>query len=194
MDAQIGRILAALEAKGRCDDTVVLFTSDHGLAIGSHGLLGKQNLYEHSMRPPAVIAGPGVPAGVRRSGLCYLQDLVATVGELAGVTPPEGSEAQSLCAMLRGEAVEVRPELLLAYRDVQRALVTATWKLIEYSKAGRTQLFDLAHDPDELVDLATDTAARGRLSDLESRLRAAQRAAADPLVTGARKGPRKKAG
>jgi len=69
MDAEIGRILAALEAAGRLDDTIVLFTSDHGLAIGSHGLLGKQNLYEHSMRAPAVIAGPGVTANTTITAL-----------------------------------------------------------------------------------------------------------------------------
>jgi len=194
MDAQIGRIVAALAAKGRLDDTVILFTSDHGLALGSHGLLGKQNLYEHSMRAPAVIAGPGVPAGLRSPGLCYLPDLVATVGDLAGVPPPDTSECTSLLPVLRGDAPAVRQALLLAYRDVQRALVTPDWKLIQYPAAGRTQLFNLAQDPDELVDLAEDPAARGRRHDLESRLEAAERAAGDPLVDRPPPAARKKAG
>ena len=193
MDAQIARIVTALSAQGRLDDTVILFTSDHGLAIGSHGLLGKQNLYEHSMRPPAVIAGPGVPAGVRTSGLCYLSDLVATVGALAGVAPPADSECRSLLPMLRGEVPAVRQDLLLAYRGVQRALVTPTWKLIEYPAAGRTQLFDLSKDPDELVDLAADPSARDRRTELEARLRAAPPAADHPPVEGARPPRGKKA-
>jgi len=194
MDAEIGRILAALEAAGRLDDTIVLFTSDHGLAIGSHGLLGKQNLYEHSMRAPAVIAGPGVPAGRRSPALCYLHDLVATVGELAGVAPPEGNEGRSLLPVLRGEQPAVRDELLLAYRDVQRAIVTPDWKLIEYPQAGRTQVFDLARDPDERSDLATDPALAARRAELAARLEAAARAAADPRADGSGKSQRRKAG
>jgi arylsulfatase A-like enzyme len=189
MDGQIGRIVAALAKKGRLDDTVILFTSDHGLAIGSHGLLGKQNLYEHSMRSPAVIAGPGVPAGVRSSGLCYLHDLVATVGDLAGVAPPQESDARSLLPLLRGEVPAVREELLLAYGSVQRALVTPAWKLIAYPAAGRMQLFDVATDPDELVDRSADPGAGERRTDLEARLGAAQRAYDDPLLEG---GPRRR--
>jgi hypothetical protein len=194
MDVQIGRIVAALAAKGRLDDTVILFTSDHGLALGSHGLLGKQNLYEHSMRPPAVIAGPGVPAGVRSPGLCYLPDLVATVGDLAGVAAPTGSEAKSLLPLLRGDVPAVREELLLAYGDVQRALVTPTWKLIEYPAAARTQLFDLAGDPDEMLDRSADPAVRDRRTDLEARLDAARRASDDPLLDAAAagSGPRRR--
>jgi arylsulfatase A-like enzyme len=194
MDAQIARIVAALEKKGRLADTVVLFTSDHGLALGSHGLLGKQNLYEHSMRPPAVIAGPGVPGATRTPALCYLHDLVATVGDLAGVAPPADSDCTSLVPVLRGEMAAVRPELLLAYRDVQRALVTPEWKLIEYPAAGRTQLFHVAKDPDELVDLAAEPADRGRRSELDGRLEAAQQAAGDPLLDRQRKPRRRKAG
>ena len=180
--------------RSRLDDTLILFTSDHGLALGSHGLLGKQNLYEHSMRSPAVIAGPGVPAGLRTPALCYLPDLVATVGELAGVSPPAGSECKSLVPVLRGAATAGRPELLLAYRDVQRAVVTPQWKLIEYPAAGRTQLFDLANDPDELLDRAAEPSAHGRRTELEAQLEAAQRAAGDPLLEGSRRAPRKKAG
>ncbi len=182
MDAQIGRVIAALEAKGRLDDTIILFTSDHGLALGSHGLLGKQNLYEHSMRPPAVIAGPGVPAGKRTDALCYLYDLTATVGELAGVRAPEQSEGKSLAPVLRGEQPGLRDELLLAYRDVQRALVTPEWKLIDYPKADETQLFQLVRDPDERVNRVDDPAEAPRRTTLEARLKAAQQAAGDPLA------------
>lgn len=182
MDVQIGRVIAALEAKGRLDDTIILFTSDHGLALGSHGLLGKQNLYEHSMRPPAVLAGPGVPAGKRTDALCYLYDLTATVGELAGVPAPEQSEGKSLVPVFGGAQPVIRDELLLAYRDVQRALVTPEWKLIDYPKAHEKQLFHLVRDPDERVNRVDDPAQAGRRSDLEARLKAAQQAAGDPLA------------
>jgi arylsulfatase A-like enzyme len=185
MDAQIARVVAALEAKGRLDDTIILFTSDHGLALGSHGLLGKQNLYEHSMRPPAVIAGPGVPAGKRTDALCYLHDLTATLGDLAGVPAPQKSEGKSLVHVLRDQQPLIRDELLLSYRDVQRALVTPDWKLIEYPVAQKTQLFHLAQDPDERVNLADDPAEAGRRTNLEARLVAARRAAGDPVEAAA---------
>jgi len=194
MDAQVGRIVSALVAKRRLDDTVILFTSDHGLALGSHGLLGKQNLYEHSMRAPAMLAGPGVPAGARAPALCYLHDLVATVGDLVGVPPPAESECTSLLPVLRGEVPAVRQALLLSYRHLQRALVTPEWKLIEYPATGRTQLFDLAHDPDELMDQAAEPSAHGRRREFEAQLEAMQRAAGDPLLEASRKVQPKKAG
>ena len=181
MDAQIARVVAALKAKGRLDDTIILFTSDHGLALGSHGLLGKQNLYEHSMRPPAVITGPGVPAGRRTDALCYLHDLTATVGDLAGVPAPHKSEGKSLVPVLRDQQPRIRDELLLAYRDVQRALVTPEWKLIEYPVARKTQLFHLVQDPDERVNLADDPAEAGRRDDLDTRLKALRQTAGDPF-------------
>jgi arylsulfatase A-like enzyme len=179
MDARIGRVVAALEAKGRLADTLILFTSDQGLAIGSHGLLGKQNLYEHSTRAPAILAGPGVPAGKRVDALAYLFDLTATVGDLATVAPPEGDEGRSLGPVIRGEKDAVRDSLLLAYKDVQRAFVTPDWKLIAYPQVGRFQLFNLARDADETDDRSNDPAQAGRLAELKARLAAAQKAAGD---------------
>jgi arylsulfatase A-like enzyme len=182
LDAQIGRVLAALERQGRLDDTLVLFAADQGLALGSHGLLGKQNLYEHSMRAPAVLVGPGVPRGRRIDALAYLFDLTATLGELAGVAAPDGSEGLSLAAVLRGDRRAVRESLLLAYKTVQRALVTPDWKLISYPRAGVTQVFDVANDPGEQRDRAADPAVAARRRDLESRLVAVRREAGDPAA------------
>ena len=96
LDSQVGRILDALRASGQYERTLIVFTSDHGLAIGSHGLFGKQNLYDHSMRSPLVIAGPGVPRDRRSDAMCYLLDVFPTLGELAGVSGPEGNEGRSL--------------------------------------------------------------------------------------------------
>ena len=92
LDAQVGRILDALADTGQYENTLIVFAADHGLAIGSHGLFGKQNLYEHSMRAPLIIAGPGIAAGRRADALSYLHDVFPTLGELCGVPAPEGNE------------------------------------------------------------------------------------------------------
>ncbi len=110
LDSQVGRILDALRASGQYERTMIVFTSDHGLAIGSHGLFGKQNLYDHSMRSPLVIAGPGVPKGRRSDAMCYLLDIFPTLGELAGVSAPNGNEGRSLVPESRRPAAG-RPRL-----------------------------------------------------------------------------------
>lgn len=164
MDAEIGRILDALDDAGLDDDTIVVFLADHGLAVGSHGLLGKQNLYEHSMGAPMVFRGPGIPAGERFDQLVYLHDLYPTLCDLAEIRTP-GSVTSSSAAMLLGGmegAYVERDEIVLGYRNVQRAIVTDRWKLIVYPKADRIQVFDLDADPHELRDLARDEPARTR--------------------------------
>lgn len=178
LDAQVGRLLLALEQGGRAGDTLVVFTSDQGLAIGSHGLLGKQNLYEHSARAPLLLRGPGVPRG-RSPALVYLSDLVPTVCELLGVEPPAEIDGRSLAPILRGEATGVRDVLGLAYKDVQRALTDGRWKLIRYPLVDVTQLFDLERDPHETRDLAADPEQAARVAALLERLRAWQREVGD---------------
>lgn len=181
LDAQVGRILDALRDSGRQDDTLVVFAGDHGLAIGSHGLLGKQNLYEHSMRSPAILAGPGVPAGREVDALAYLHDLFPTLGELAGVAGPEGSEGLSLVPVLDGREPSRRADLFTAYRDLQRAICDDRWKLIAYPRINKVQLFDLASDPHELHDLAADPARAAELDRLAALLRRRQAEAGDDL-------------
>ena len=95
MDDQIGRILKALEASGQADNTIVVFTSDHGLAVGQHGLLGKQNQYEHSIRVPFVIAGKGIDTNVEKTGMFYLNSVFPTTAELAGVPIPDTVQAKA---------------------------------------------------------------------------------------------------
>lgn len=182
LDAQVGRILDALEASGQASNTMVVFTSDHGLAIGSHGLFGKQNLYEHSMRSPLILGGPGIPRGHRIDALCYLLDIFPTLGDLAGVPPPTGSEGLSLAPVLRGERRSTRDAIFTAYRKVQRAVRDERWKLIVYPAIGRTQLFDLENDPDELHDLAADPGHRDRVERMRGLLLDRQRTLGDPLV------------
>ncbi len=171
LDAQIGRVLDALEAAGRARDTVVVLAGDNGLAVGRHGLMGKQNLYEHSVRVPLVLRGPGVPAGQRREALCYLLDVFPTLCDLAGLDAPASVQGQSLAPALGDASAHVRERVYLAYRGWQRGLREGERKLIEYMVDGRrtTQLFDLAADPAETRNLAGDPA---RAEDL-ARLRRA---------------------
>jgi arylsulfatase A-like enzyme len=154
VDAQVGRLLDTLRERGLYDQTIIVFTSDHGLAIGSHGLMGKQNLYEHSMRAPLVFVGPGIPADQRRDAFAYLLDIFPTLGELVGVTAPEGSEGVSLAPVLRGTKPSVRDAVFTSYMKVQRAVRDDRWKLIQYPGINRAQLFDLLADPAEMKDLA----------------------------------------
>src|SRR5205823_14628385 len=123
--------------------------SAHGLAIGSHGLLGKQNLYEHSMRPPLVLAGPGIPAGKRSNALVYLFDLFPTACELCGVMPPAGVEGKSLVPVMTGRQEKVRGVVFGAYRQFQRSVRTDSWKLIRYPHIKHTPLFALRAEHDE---------------------------------------------
>jgi arylsulfatase A-like enzyme len=156
LDAQVGRILDALEASGQAGDTLVVFSSDHGLAIGSHGLFGKQNLYDHSMHAPLIFAGPGIRKGRRNDALGYLLDIFPTLGELAGVPAPEGNEGKSFVPVLDGERAAVRDSIFTAYRNVQRAVRDDRWKLIVYPQVNKVQLFDLKEDPAEVHNLADE--------------------------------------
>lgn len=181
LDAQVGRILDALNATGLAENTIVVFAGDNGLALGSHGLLGKQNLYQHSVGVPLLIAGARFKGPRAEEALCYLHDLAPTLCELAGVPPPAGMEGRSLVRLLEGRTRRHRDELFFAYRDVQRGWRDARWKLIHYPVIGRTQLFDLKDDPDEAEDLAADSRQAARLARLMNKLQVARAAAGDTL-------------
>jgi arylsulfatase A-like enzyme len=185
VDSQLGRLIDALKASDHYERTIIVFASDHGLAIGSHGLFGKQNLYEHSMRAPLVLAGPGIPSGKTSDAFCYLLDIFPTVGELAGVSPPAGNEGMSLVPLLQGKTTSHRDHIFTAYRDVQRAVTDGRWKLIVYPRINKTQLFDLQSDPHEMHDLAGQAAHRETLDRLTELLKRSQEQTGDkqPLHT-----------
>jgi arylsulfatase A-like enzyme len=167
LDMLAGRILDALAASPHASNTIVVFAADSGVARGSHGLIGKQNLYEHSLRVPLIVAGPGIPAAKTTDALCYLYDVFPTLGAWCGVPPPPASEGRDLTAVLRDPTQPGRPELVFAYKGVQRALTLADWKLIRYPKVDRTQLFHLAADPFEMRDLSGDPAHAARLQQMQ---------------------------
>jgi len=179
LDAQVGRILAALADRGLDGNTIIVYTADHGLALGSHGLLGKQNLYEHSMGTPLILAGPGIRAGVS-DALVYLLDLFPTLCGLLDVPVPAGVEGRDLSPVLRGDAAGVRDTLFTTYEDIQRAVCDQEWKLIHYPKIARTQLFHLATDPDEMHDLSRDPEQADRVWTMLEWIADWQRRVADP--------------
>jgi choline-sulfatase len=182
LDDHIGRVLTALEQSGRADNTWILLTSDHGLAVGRHGLFGKQNMYEHSLRVPFVVVGPGVAAGRRIANPVYLQDLMATSLEIAGAERPDHVFFKSVLPQLfREEAPQSYPEIYGAYLDQQRAIIHGGYKLIFYPKVDVVRLYHLARDPEEVHDLAHDPAHRAIREDLVERLRRLQEAMDDPL-------------
>jgi arylsulfatase A-like enzyme len=152
LDEQLGRVLSKLESTNRLRDTIVIFTSDHGLAVGSHGLTGKQNMYEHSIGVPLVISGPGIPAGGRVAAQCYLRDLYPTLCDLAKTPTPPNLDGRSLLPALNGKPGP-HPFVVGYFTDTQRMIRTEEWKLVRYPKIGREQLFHLKNDPEELHDL-----------------------------------------
>lgn len=172
LDAQIGRIMAALRETGQAENTVIVFAADNGLALGQHGLLGKQNLYEHSMRIPMIWSGPGIPKGQRRQALVYLHDIFPTLCELVQVRPPTSVLSSSLGKAIQNSRTVVHQQLYLSYAGVQRAIRTDRYKLIEYVVNGKrtTQLFDEQTDPLEMNNLADKPTYARQLASLRATL------------------------
>ncbi len=157
IDIQIGRVLKKLEAMGELDYTYIVYTSDHGMAIGRHGLQGKQNLYQHTWRVPLIVRGPGIKPGSRALGNIYLLDLLATFCDLTGVPAPESNEGISFKPVLEGKQPTVREVMYGAYcggtKPGMRCVKRGDWKLIQYDvldgQVREKQLFNLADNPYE---------------------------------------------
>ena len=152
-DRELGRILDALEESGFGDNTYIIFTSDHGLAVGMHGLMGKQNLYDHSMRIPLIFSGPGIGKNRQLDDMVYMQSIFATVCDLAGAEIPGTVDFKSLCPLLNGDGKG--EEYIFGYfRHLQRMIRSDRFKLIAYPQVHKMQLFDLKNDPYETSNLA----------------------------------------
>lgn len=181
MDEGIGRILTALDDSGQRENTLVVLTSDNGLAVGSHGLMGKQNLYDHSVRVPMIVQGPGVSIGESSDALVCVHDIFPTVCDFLHIPKPASVTSQSFHACLEASDAPARDEVYLSYADVQRGLRLGNHKLIQYVVPGKdgveahTQLFDLARDPFERFNLAADPGSRPLLDRLTTQLRRAAR-------------------
>jgi len=170
LDVQVGRVLDAVDASPYAANTIIVYAADSGVARGSHGLIGKQNLYEHSMRVPLIVAGPGIAADQRSEAMCYLFDVMPTLGKLCGIATPQGSNGREFSAVLKDPTKSARPFLMFGYKSLQKALNDGRWKLIRYPHVDRTQLFDLQSDPFETRDLSADPAQAERIKAMLEKL------------------------
>ena len=182
MDTQIGRILDALERSGQIDNTYIFFTADHGLAVGHHGLFGKQNLYEHSTRVPFIAVGPEIKSEGKINTPIYLQDVMATSLDIADANRPEQVEFQSLMPILNGTQKQSHVKAVYgAYLRVQRSVTVGNWKLILYPKIAKARLFNIKRDPLEMNDLVGDESKAALVKRLYKRLIKLQKAHDDTL-------------
>jgi len=193
-DHHIGRILKTLEEKGLADNTIVIFSSDNGLAVGQHGLMGKQNVYEHSIRLPMIVKGPGIAANVRRESLIYLHDLAPTILDLAGVAKPQAMHARSFLPQIKSSQALGRSSIYSAYdsfrfepgplkvegrtrrfapRGHGRSIRQGEFKLIIYHLAGETHtlLYNLKKDPKEMSNLAESPEMQAKITQLTTELK-----------------------
>ena len=160
IDGQVGRVLDKLNDMGELENTYVIYTSDHGIAVGRHGLMGKQNLYEHTWRVPMIVRGPGIEAGSRSSGYVYLLDIMPTLCDLVGIDIPETVDGQSFRSVLEGHEPAIRDVLYGVYcggtKPGMRSVKRGDWKLIEYDvldgQVRQTQLFNLRDNPFEFLE------------------------------------------
>lgn len=172
LDHQIKTVLDCLESKGILQDTIILFAGDNGLALGQHGLFGKQSNYEHSIRVPFIIGGPGIPKGQRRDAYIYLLDIFPTLCDLIGIQKPETVEGISFKPIIESEEVRTRETLYFAYIDKIRSVKNHRFKLTEFVHDGKrtSLLFDLKNDPHELANLYRTEGHADTISQLEQEL------------------------
>ena len=161
----------------------MIYAGDNGLALGSHGLLGKKYVYEHSDGVPLIMAGPGIPRGLKSDALVYLLDLFATTCEMTGIPAPATVEGKSFAPVFKAQPAP-RQTLFSAYTKLHRMVRDDRWKLIEWHVKGnqRVQLFDLKTDPDELTDLAEDKAHAQIRQRLEMLMSQYEKELGDPLL------------
>jgi len=159
IDIQIEKVLNKLEEMGELKNTYIFYTADHGIAVGRHGLMGKQNLYEHTWRVPFIVKGPDVKRGVAQGNI-YLMDVLGTLCDLAGIKPPETVESKSFRSVLEGKQEVVRDVLYGVYsggtKPGIRSIRKGDWKLLKYDvldgQVRETQLFNLKENPNELLE------------------------------------------
>lgn len=181
MDQQLGRILDAIDATEQAANTCVVVTADHGLAVGEHGLMGKQNLYDCSVRIPFIMTGPGIAAGRQIDELVYQHSLFPTMCDLAGIAIPATVEFPSLVPLLQGSQRQLYDSVYCAYRRYQRMVRTGRYKLILYPEINKAQLFDLQQDPWEMNDLSAAAGQAETITVLFRRLLKWQRTVNDTL-------------
>jgi uncharacterized sulfatase len=172
VDAQIGRVVDALDRLGLREKTVIVFWSDHGYSLGTHGLWMKQSCFEDSARVPLIIAGPGIKAGTPSPRLVELIDVYPTLADLAGVTPPAKLPGTSLRPLLtKPDAEWNRP----AFTQVERggypghSVRTPRWRYTEWDDGKQgVELYDHQNDPGEMKNLAEDQKHAATIAELKA--------------------------
>ncbi|HQS04155.1 MAG: sulfatase [Sphingobacteriales bacterium 17-39-43] len=184
MDAQVGRILEALEKSGLKENTLIVFAGDNGLAVGQHGLLGKQNLYEHSIRVPMIMSGPGIPVNKKTEGFTYLSDITPTIIDYLAVKRPSSVEGRSLLPVIQDPSKKVRSSIYNVYGHWSRSIKSDDgFKMIVYNVDGitTTQLFNLKKDPLEIKDISKEPAYSEKILQMRNLLKQQMTAAFDDL-------------
>jgi arylsulfatase A-like enzyme len=183
LDAQIGEILKALEASGKANNTYIFFTGDHGLSVGKHGLLGKQSMFDHSIRVPLIMTGPDIPKNQSIDHEVYLQDIMATSLELGNASPSQSIAFKSFLSLVKGK--ETSPPypngIYGAYMDSQRMIRKDGFKLIVYPKINKILLFDLKNDPLEQHNISDQNQYKIKVKNLFENLLLLQRKQRDSL-------------
>lgn len=192
MDEQIARVLSKLKSIGQYENTVIVFAADNGLALGSHGLLGKQSVFEHSMRTPLILAGPNIPSSASSNAFTYLFDLFPTLCDCVGIKAPEGLRGKSLKPIWTGERQQIRDTVFLPYIEIQRAIRDERWKLIVYPKIEYMQFFDLKSDPHETTNLYDRPEYADQIQQLQLKMKQWQIEVGDKLELPAKSKPYEK--
>lgn len=181
LDAQIGIILDALEKTGEMDNTYIFFTADHGLAVGDHGFIGKQNEYEASIRVPLMMVGPGIKKDKQVDSFVYLQDIMATALDLAGSDAVNKVDFKSFLKLAEGKTTETRDAIINCYVGCQRMVRTDKYKMIIYPNANMVRLYNEVKDPLEMHDLAQNPKNIPLMNKLFEKFKKLQKEVSDPL-------------
>lgn len=180
MDYDFGQLIDVLEEQGLTENTIIIFSSDQGLALGEHGLMGKQNIYEGTMKVPFFVKGPGIKEG-ETDAFVYLHDIFPSLCDWAQSDIPQGLDGLSILPLINREQEEIRDKIFLAYRDYQRSIRKGNWKLIRFPKIDKTLLFNLENDPNEINNLADDPQYTSLIKELFTDLDKERKAAGDHI-------------
>ena len=189
LDEQVGKIVSHLENQNMLDNTYIIFTSDHGLAVGQHGLIGKQSLYDHSIRVPMIINGPNIEKGSVYNQDIYLQDIVPTTLDLANIPVPDHIDFKSFYNIVFNNDNNKTHNAIYGtygccpgnYFDFQRMIRKDGYKLMLFPKNKRIELYDLNNDPYEINNLADNSNYKSKVKDLYQELIILQKEMGDTL-------------
>jgi arylsulfatase A-like enzyme len=167
-DDRLGSIIDALKAKGIYENTIIIYSGDNGLAVGQHGLFGKQNLYEHSTNIPLIITGPGIPVNARAEAFVYLTDMYPTLCQMLDIPIPQSVDGSSFYHVFNDPGADHHQFITTTYKANQRAIRDNRFKLIRYrvNDQEHMQLFDLIEDPYETTNLVVESFYSGELDRL----------------------------